>query len=68
MQYVWSLLCLSFFNRELNKEKSLPRGKKILQIDHNQVARTYFLEMYRAGVKEVNVNAFKCVNLSHSVV
>ena len=47
------------FRRRLKEERPLPRRNKII---YNEAARTYFMQMCRIGVKEVKVNAFKCVN------
>ena len=38
------------------------KQQKTLNREHNQTARTDFIKMCRTGVKEVKVNAFKCVN------
>ena len=62
MQYFMMPVMSVIFRRKLKEERPFPRSNKILQIGHNQGTRTYFMQMCRTGVKEVKVNAFKCVN------
>ena len=49
------------FRSKLTEEGSFLEAKKIIGIEHNQATRTYFMYMCRTGVREVKVNAFKCI-------
>ena len=48
------------FRKKLKEERSLPRSNTL---NRAQSSSLYlFMKMCRIGVKEVKVNAFKCVN------